>query len=142
MSFSVFEKLCHHHYNQIWNIFTRPPQKSHMLIGSLYPFTHGSCSCCRRPDTSVVSGPVQPCGCSLTGSSVHGILQQEEYWSRLPCSPPGDLPNPEIKPRSSALQADSLPLSPQESPTTLVLDEQSSTCYINLFPTLHLNGTM
>ena len=82
-----------------------------------------------------------PVDCSLTGSSVHGILQQE-YWSRLPCSPPGDLPDPEIKPRPSALQADSLPLSPQESPTTLVLGEQSSTCYINLFPTLHLNGTM
>lgn len=28
MSFSVFEKLCHHHYNQIWNIFTRPPKKA------------------------------------------------------------------------------------------------------------------
>ena len=29
-------------------------------------------------------------------SSVHGILQ-EEYWSRLPCPPPGDLPDPGIK---------------------------------------------
>jgi len=27
----------------------------------------------------------------------------------LPCSPPGDLPNPGIEPRSPALQADSLP---------------------------------
>ena len=31
--------------------------------------------------------------CSPPGSSVHGILQQE-YWSRLPCPPPGDLPDP------------------------------------------------
>ena len=30
-------------------------------------------------------------------------------WSRLPCPPPGDLPNPWIEPRSPALQADSLP---------------------------------
>ena len=34
--------------------------------------------------------------CSRPGSSVHGILQAKEYWSRLPCpSPsPGDLPDP------------------------------------------------
>ena len=36
-----------------------------------------------------------------------GILQ--EYWSGLPCPPSGDLPNPEIKPRSLSLQAHSLP---------------------------------
>ena len=35
--------------------------------------------------------------CRLPGSSVHGILQQE-YWSGLPCPPPGDLPNPGIEP--------------------------------------------
>ena len=31
-----------------------------------------------------------PIDCSPSGSSVHGILQQE-YWSGLPCPPPGDL---------------------------------------------------
>ena len=31
-----------------------------------------------------------------------------EYWSGLPCPPPGDLPDPGIEPRSPALQADSL----------------------------------
>ena len=34
---------------------------------------------------------------------------RQEYWSRLPFPSPGDLPNPGIKPRSPALQADSLP---------------------------------
>ena len=34
---------------------------------------------------------------------------KQEYWSGLPCSPPGDLPKPGIKPRSSTLQVDSLP---------------------------------
>ena len=34
-----------------------------------------------------------------------------EYWSVLPCPLPGDLPKPGIKPGSSAMQADSLPLS-------------------------------
>ena len=37
----------------------------------------------------------------------------QEYWSGLPCPLPGDLPDPEIKPRSPALQADSLRLSHQ-----------------------------
>ena len=31
-----------------------------------------------------------------------------EYWSGLPCPPPGDLPNPGIEPRSPSLQVDSL----------------------------------
>ena len=50
--------------------------------------------------------------CSSSGSSVHGILWQE-YWSVLPCLPPGNLLNQKIKPGSPeapALQAESLPL--------------------------------
>ena len=34
---------------------------------------------------------------------------RHEYWSGLPFPPPGDLPNPGIKPASPALQAYSLP---------------------------------
>ena len=49
-----------------------------------------------------------PMGCSLPGSSVHGILLAR-ILGGLPCPPPGDLPNPGIKPRTPALQADSLP---------------------------------
>ena len=40
-----------------------------------------------------------PMHCSLPSSSVHGILQAE-YWSGLSCPPPGDLPDPGIKPTS------------------------------------------
>ena len=36
-------------------------------------------------------------------------FSRQEYWSGLPCPSPGDLPDPEIGPRSHALQADSLP---------------------------------
>ena len=36
-------------------------------------------------------------------------FSRQEYWSGLPCPPPGDLPNPGIEPRSPALQVDSLP---------------------------------
>ena len=35
-------------------------------------------------------------------------FSSQEYWSRLPFSSPGDHPNPGIKLRSPALQADSL----------------------------------
>jgi len=38
-----------------------------------------------------------PMDCSLPGSSVHGLLQQE-YWSGLPCPPPGDLPTQGLNP--------------------------------------------
>ena len=40
---------------------------------------------------------------------------RQEYWSALPCPPPGDLPNPAIELWSPALQADSYCLSHQES---------------------------
>ena len=43
-------------------------------------------------------------------------FSRQEYWSELPCSPPGDLPNPGIEPGSSALQADSLPSEPPGKP--------------------------
>ena len=46
-------------------------------------------------------------------------FSRQEYWSGLPCPPPGDLPDPGIKPSSpafSALQEDSLPLSHLGSP--------------------------
>jgi len=35
-------------------------------------------------------------------------FSRQEYWSGLPFPPPGDLPNPGIKPGSPAFQADSL----------------------------------
>ena len=41
---------------------------------------------------------------------------RQECWSGLPCPPPGDLPNPGIEPRSSALQVDSLPSEPPRKP--------------------------
>ena len=40
-------------------------------------------------------------------------FSRQEYWSGLPFPPPGELPDPGIKPRSPALQADYLPSVPQ-----------------------------
>ena len=55
-----------------------------------------------------------PVGCSLPGSSIHGISRQE-YWSGLPFPSPGDLPDPGIELRSPALQEDALPSEPPGS---------------------------
>ena len=70
------------------------------------------------------------CVCSVTFGSLqtHGLRQaplfvefsRQEYWSGLPCPPPGYLPNPGIEsktPASPAWQADTLPLSHWGSPT-------------------------
>ena len=40
----------------------------------------------------------------------------QEYWSGLPCFPPGDLPDPGIEPRFLALQADCLQSEPPGKP--------------------------
>ena len=47
-------------------------------------------------------------------------FSRQEYWSRLPCPPPGDLPEPVIEPGSPALQADSLPTEPPGKPTSML----------------------
>ena len=39
-------------------------------------------------------------------------FSRQEYWSGLPFPPPGDLPDPGIKPGSPVLQADSLSTKP------------------------------
>jgi len=39
-------------------------------------------------------------------------FSRQEHWSGLPFPSPGDLPDPRINPRSSALQTGSLPSEP------------------------------
>ena len=61
-------------------------------------------------------------------------FSRQESWSGLPCLPPGDLPDPGIKPTISLSplhwQADSLPLAPPGKPL------ESFLYYINLTPSL------
>ena len=77
-----------------------------------------------------------PILCDSMDYTVHGILQPE-YWSGYPFPSSGDLPNLEIKPRSPALQADSLPAEPQGKP------ENTGVCSLSLlqriFPIQELN---
>ena len=58
-----------------------------------------------------------PTLCDPMDGSPPGSMEfsRQEYWSGLPFPSPGNLPNPGIKPRSPASQADSLP-SHQGSP--------------------------
>ena len=49
-------------------------------------------------------------------------FSRQEYWSELPCTSPGSLPNPEIEPtspESPALQVDSLPTEQPGKPTDI-----------------------
>ena len=70
------------------------------------------------------SPPLYPTLCDAMdahppGFSVRGFSRQE-YWSQLSYPPPGDLPDPGIKPASLCLlhgQVDSLPSEPPGQPT-------------------------
>ena len=64
-------------------------------------------------------------------------FSRPEYWSGLPCPPPGDLPNPGIEPGTPALQAYSL-LS--ESPGTIKNIGMGSLSLLQgIFPTQESN---
>ena len=43
-------------------------------------------------------------------------FSRPEYWSGYPFPPPRDFPNPGVKPRSPAMQVDSLPAEPLGKP--------------------------
>ena len=43
-------------------------------------------------------------------------FSKQEYWSGVPFSSPGDLPDPGIEPRSPSLQVDTLPAKPPGKP--------------------------
>ena len=71
--------------------------------------------CCAVLSHSVVSDSLWPCELQPARLLCPWGLSTEEYWSRLPCPPPGDLPNPGIKPTSLSLLhwwVGSLPLAP------------------------------
>ena len=68
---------------------------------------------------SVVSDSLRPHGLQPARLLCPWGFSRQEYWSGLPCPPPGDLPNPGIEPRSPALQADSLPSEPPGKPKNI-----------------------
>ena len=57
-------------------------------------------------------------------------FSRQEYWSGLPCPPPGDLPNQRIEPMSPALQADSFLSEPAGKPESFLEVEIILTLYL------------
>ena len=64
-------------------------------------------------------------------------FSRPEYWSGLPCLPPGDLPNPGIETRSPALRVDSLLSVPPGKPKNTGVGSLS--LLQGLFPTQESN---
>ena len=56
-------------------------------------------------------------------------FSRQEYWSGLPCPPPGDLPNPGIEPGPPALQVNSLPTESPGKPSQLIHPSKSFDLY-------------
>ena len=69
---------------------------------------------------SVMSNSLQPPGLQPARSLCPWGFSKQEYWNALPYPPPGNLPNPGIKPRSLALKGDSLLSEPPGKPTTVI----------------------
>ena len=79
------------------------------------------CVCvCMYVSCSVLSDSATPWTVASQDPLSMGCSRQE-YWSGMPFPSAGDLPNPGIKPRSPALQVDSLPLMPAGTPGLKVM---------------------
>ena len=69
-------------------------------------------ACVCAPSCWVMSESLRPHGLKSTKLLCPWGFSRQEYWSGLPCPPPGDIHNPGIKPRSPVVQACSLPSEP------------------------------
>ena len=81
------------------------------------------CPECSMTSCDFVFSPIQLFATLWTIASWVPLLMgfpRQEYWSRLPFPPPGDLLNPGIEPVSPPSQADALPLSHQGNLTQKV----------------------
>ena len=87
-------------------------------------FSHAPDSYCLREISQLCPTLCDPVDCSPPGSSVHVIFQARILrWAAIPS--PGDLPNPGIKARSPAWQADSLPSEPPGKPSITLFKTKS-----------------
>ena len=84
---------------------------------------------CACSVTSVVSDSV-----TLWQAPLSLEFSRQEYWSGLPCPPPGGLPHPVIEPVSLALQVDSLPAEQPGKPQTLHLETKVVIVFVKLDP--------
>ena len=89
--------------------------KEEFIIIQTYKFWKAPYNCAVL-SCLVVSDSLWPHGLQSTRPLSMGFPRKES-WSGWPCPPPGDLSDPGIEPRSSALQVDSLLSEPPGKPT-------------------------
>ena len=83
-----------------WTIQSMQFFQARILEWVAFPFSRGSSQPRDRTQVSHMAGRF---------FTIWATREAQEYWSGQPIPSPGDLPNPGIKPGSSALLADSLP---------------------------------
>ena len=69
-------------------------------------------------------------------------FSRQEYWSGLPCPPPGDLPDSGIEPASPAVQVGSLPAEPLWKPLNIsvVQGKHTGRCWEQrIWPVSHMS---
>ena len=106
----------------------------YMLVCNIYPSTREQTVSCTD---SVTSGSLVTKSCPILAITWTVACQaplsmrfsRQEYWSGLPFPSPGDLPNPGIKPRSPALQADSFPTELQGKPNIYPSTREQTVSY-------------
>ena len=86
------------------SLLLAPPGKAHMPM------------CMYVLSRSVLSDSLQPHVTVACQAPLSIGFPRQEYWSGLPYPSPGDLPKPQIEPRSPTLQVDSLPSEPAGKP--------------------------
>ena len=87
-----------------------------VVVGLLKARGVGLESLCACSVTKSCPTLCDPMDCSPRQAPRSMGFSRQEYWRGWPCPPPGDLPNPGIKLRSPALQADFLPSEPPGRP--------------------------
>ena len=81
-------------------MFSNENQSFHCIYISIYPPIYGSTYVCITLH-SCVRLFTTPCAVACQVTLSMGFSRQE-YWSGLPCPPPGNLLNPGLEPRSPA----------------------------------------
>ena len=102
-----------------------------LLFQTFYSFTF-SMLCCAQSRLTLRPHALQPARLFCLW-----VFSRQEYWSGLPCLPPGDLPNPGIESRSPTLQADSSPTEPPGKPMSTRVGSLS--LLQGIFPTQESN---
>ena len=105
-----------------WRAIVHGVTKESDMTERTHTHTHGR----NMPSCAALFSAAQSCLTCVTPWTVARQpplsmgFSRPEHWRGVPCPPPGDLPHPEIQPRSPALQADSLLLEPPGKPNAII----------------------